>query len=760
MVVWTAVIMRTGMILLFLGCALARLNAQSDVSGTVRDSSGAAIEGADVTLTAGNYRASATTNLSGAFTFNGVPGESGTIEARALGFVTRQEKWIAGHTAALVLAPATVLQQVTVTANRTGTRLLDTPTSVVILSPAAIAASGALTTDDLLRQVPDFSLFRRTDSRTANPTSQGVSLRGLGASGASRALVLADGFPLNDPFGGWVFWDRVPRAEIERIEVASGGASHLYGSDALGGVINVFRKPVDESALYLETSYGNLNTPDLSFSGSKAAGPWAGQIAGDFFHTDGYVGVPRDLRGAVDTQVASEHATGEAAGQRRFSFGNVFARGSLLGEQRENGTPLQTNSATIRELDVGANLQSQAWGNLALRGYATRERYFQSFSSIADDRSSESLANLQRVPSQEVGFSAQWTRAVGAQQNLLAGVDETNVHGESDERGFFHGAPTTVSFVGGRQANWGGYLEDMLRITSRLLLTVSGRVDQWSNFSAFAARLPVGGGPGTITAFRDRSETFFSPRLALLHKLSSHVTLTASGYRSFRAPTLNELYRNFRVGNVVTKANDQLRAERLSAGEAGAIVSGWEQRLMVRGNFFWNEITRPIANLTLSSTPDLITRQRQNLGRTRSRGVEVEANAQVTSSLTISGGYALTDATVTAFPADPRLVGRRLPQVPRHVFTLQAQYAKTWGTLGVQGRFSGVQFDDDRNTLPLRRYFTLDAFASHALRPHLEVFAAAENLTSQRYDVARTPVLTVGPPIMARVGLRVWAGRR
>src|SRR5260370_18656107 len=90
-----------------------------------------------------------------------------------------------------------------------------------------------MTLDDLLRQVPGFSLFRRSTSRVANPTTQGVSLRGLGASGPSRALVLEDGIPVVDPFGGWVYWDRIPRAELSSDEVFRGGSSSLYGSNAL-----------------------------------------------------------------------------------------------------------------------------------------------------------------------------------------------------------------------------------------------------------------------------------------------------------------------------------------------------------------------------------------------------------------------------------------------------------------------------------------------------------------------------------------------
>ena len=182
--------------------------------------------------------------------------------------------------------------------------------------------------------------------------------------------------------------------------------------------------------------------------------------------------------------------------------------------------------------------------------------------------------------------------------------------------------------------------------------------------------------------------------------------------------------------------------------------------MMLRGNFFWAELTRPIANVTLSVTPSLITRQRQNLGRTRFRGVEFDISARLTSSLAVSGGYELTDATVTRFPSDPTLIGNSLPQVPKNQFTFQASYTKPFLNVNLQGRFVGEQYDDDQNMFLLHRFFVMDAMLSRSLRPGLEIFAAAENLFNQRYDVGRTPVLTVGPPILARAGVRLQFGKK
>jgi outer membrane receptor protein involved in Fe transport len=246
-----------------------------------------------------------------------------------------------------------------------------------------------------------------------------------------------------------------------------------------------------------------------------------------------------------------------------------------------------------------------------------------------------------------------------------------------------------------------------------------------------------------------------------LFKQSARLSLFASAYRAFRQPTLNELYRSFRVGNVQTLANENLRAERLTGGEAGALVNALAERLSVRGTFFWTEITRPVANVTLSVTPNLITRQRQNLGRTRARGLELETEARFNKRWTLTSGYLLADSVVTRFPANTALEGLRVPQVARHQFTFQLRYTNPARlTLGLQGRASSAQFDDDQNLLRLAPYFTIDALVSRPLKRGVTVFAAAENLFNQRYDIGRTPVLTQGPPLLVRAGLRLQFGAK
>ncbi len=744
------------------------------IEGVVIDQNGAPVSGAEVMVLAKSKDASPAqitgsstrTTADGRFSFN-APAEPASLQVRASGFASLTRVVNASDPDAthlrIVLEPLPLSEQMTITAARTKTRLADTAASVAVLSTEDLSTTAALTIDDALRQIPGFSLFRRSGSRTANPTSQGVSLRGVGASGASRAVVLADGIPINDPFGGWVYWGRVPRESLDRIEVVQGGASSLYGTDALGGVINLIPRDTRESALSFEASYGNEQTPNVSlFAGGKLF-QWAAQLSAEAFHTDGYILVDEIQRGRVDTRAGAEHTVIDLTLERLISDrGRIFVRGSLFDESRENGTPVQTNNTYIRQVALGTDLNSTRAGSFSARGFALTEIFNQDFSSIAADRNTETITRSQRVPAQQVGFVTQWSRAAGSRQTLVAGVDAREVRGASDELGFTAGRLTLAVGSGGREGTVGVFGQDIIRITPRWLLTLGVRGDRWKNFDALSSSRPLPAAtPVTVTRFPDRIETAFSPRVSLLHKLNENVSLVVSGYRSFRAPTLNELYRSFRVGNVLTQANSKLLAERLTGGEAGVNVSAADKRVNIRGTFFWSEITRPIANVTLSVTPALITRQRQNLGRTRSRGLELETEARVTSTFTITGGYQFIDATVLKFPANTSLEGLLIPQVARHLLTFQARYSNPHRlTFAIQGRAAGAQFDDDQNLLPLDKYFTLDAFASRALGRGVELFGALENLTGQRYDIGRTPVRTLGPPLLARIGVRVQIGQR
>ncbi len=742
--------------------AISQKGPSFQIEGIVRDATGAPVAGAEVTLSNPPFRTSQTTDHDGRFHFESVPVDSGTLTVKSAEFTPAEQPWNArtqgSRPIEITLAPRGFTERLTVTATRTEQRVSDTAASVAVLSDDDLRSSGGITLDDALGQVPGFMLYRRNGSLTANPTSLGVSLRGVGTSGASRALVISDGIPLGDPFGGWVYWDRIPSTSVESVEIVEGGVSDLYGGDALGGVINIIpRRPLD-SSLSFQTFYGNEKTPEASLTGSLRRGAWIGLASIEGFYTSGYVDVLPPLEGTIDTSVASEHGNAQLKLERLFGDqARVFASGSIFEDSRKNGTPLQNNDTRLRQIAVGANWQSPAAGAFTFRAYGGPEDYDQSFSSIATNQDSETLTDIQRVPSIQAGLGAQWTRTAGDYQTLAGGFDGQEVRGASDELMYSGGTGSTAVGAGGRQRIWGIYGEDIVRIGARVLITGGVRVDDWRNFDALSVTRPISTtGPLQVDDYVPRTEQALSPRLSALFRARNNFVLRASMYRAFRPPTLNELYRNFRQGNTLTLANSGLTAEQLTGAEAGASYSTWEERLSLRGTFFWSDVSDPIANVTLSTTPSLITQQRQNLGETRSRGVEMEAEGRATNHLTFTGGMQYVAATVTSFPADPQLVGLFVPEVPRHDVTLQARYARPHRlTASLEARFVGSTFDNSPNTLLLNHYFALDAEAARPLGHGMEIFVAGENLLDERYDVARSPFLTNGPPILYRAGFRL-----
>ena len=243
--------------------------------------------------------------------------------------------------------------------------------------------------------MPGFSLFRRTSSAVANPTTQGVTLRGMSASGASRTLVVADDLPLNDPFGGWVYWDRVPVASLQRIDVVRGASGDIHGNDALGGVIRLTTRTNRGAEAWLDG--GSLGTGRASGYGALSRGNWIAGAAAETVTTNGYVVVAPETRGPIDIPADSRGTSATAwAGGGTGSF-QATLRGGYFDENRGNGTPAQTNATITRW--SGRVRTAGRRGLWEARGDVGLTDYRQTFSAVLAGRASERLTNLQWVAS-------------------------------------------------------------------------------------------------------------------------------------------------------------------------------------------------------------------------------------------------------------------------------------------------------------------------------------------------------------------------
>lgn len=510
----------------------------------------------------------------------------------------------------------------------------------------------------------------------------------------------------------------------------------------------------------IETSYGDQTTPFVSAFASAAHGSWAGSIAGEFFRTDGFIIVDEAERGTVDLAANVERSVLVPFVERSFGDKDrIFASAEFFQEKRGNGTPQQRNDTHIRNFAAGADWSLTRRDLLNIRANGGTQDYNQTFSAVSSERSTESLNRVQRVPSTFFGVSSQWTGTYG-RNILFAGFDVRSVRGHSDEIGFASGVPTSTSDAGGRELTNGIFGGAILPLGSRLTVSGGIRIDWWRNTGGFMRTMSLSSGAVTLTDFPDRSESAFSPRLSALYRLTDRVSVAANFSTGFRRPTLNELYRNFRVGDVLTLANADLRAERASGFDAAAIVNAFKQRLYVRAGMFCTSISENVSNVTLNVTPSLITRQRMNVGRTRSCGAEADWSFVAADDLRISGGYLFVDSRTVSFPANPTQEGLRIPQVARHQFSLQLAYsAPRIATLAAQIRAAGSQFDDDLNQFRLASFTTVDLFVSRKISSKVEVFAATENLFDSKIEAGRTPVLTLGTPRTFRIGLRLKFGR-
>jgi outer membrane receptor protein involved in Fe transport len=743
------------------------------ISGIVTDAQKAPVAGAKVSLENQNEVVSqAATDTEGKFSVSADSETNLILKITADGFAD-YEKSIRENDfqspLTIVLAPQNLREEITVSITQTETRLSETPASVVVLTRETLDATAAQTVDDALRQIAGFALFRRSSSRTTNPTAQGANFRGLAGSGASRASVLLDGISINDAFGGWTYWTRVPKSSVQQIEALRGGASSLYGDAALSGAINLQTKSTgDAPVLRFETSAGTQNTFDGSVFGAFGRKGWNFLASLDGFKTRGYIPVAETERGAADFYANSRYRNGFLRLEKRFKedsspgsedaefFKNarIFLRGNLFSENRRNGTRLQTNRTYFRQAVFGADFPETAFGAFQIRSFVEKQIYDQIFSGVSADRNTETLTRIQRVPSQAAGANLLWSKPFG-NHAVSSAFELREVRGASDETIFANNRASSLVGAGGKERAFSVSAQDFWRATGKLNISFGARFDAWENREALAATRNLTTNQTTVVNFPNRDESAFSPRLAALYRLNENFSLYAAFSESFRAPTLNELYRAFRVGNALTLANENLKSERADNFEGGINFTSFSGRLNLRGNFFVAEVSRPVVSITLSSTPNLITRQRQNVGKTRARGLELDAEILLRKDLRFTASYLLVDSRVVEFPANTGLIGKFLPQVPRQQLNLQMFYRPpSRFSFGAQARLSGAQFEDDLNSLRLRPFFTLDVFASYRAAKKIEIYAAIENVFNNRYDIGLTPNRTIAAPRFARVGLR------
>lgn len=632
----------------------------------------------------------------------------------------------------------------------------DKALAVVTIDDSALRRSPSTQLDQLLKSVAGLQLFRRSDARSGHPTSQGVTLRALGGNAASRALLLLDGVPQADPFGGWVNWPAYDPASLAEVRVTRGGGSVAAGPGALAGVIELSSRAAIARPLG-ELAIGSRATLAGDLLAGARLGPGWLSLGGRYERSDGFVPVVAAQRGPADIRAPYQQASVHARLVEPLSDATEaqFAA-RLFSDERQRGLAFTANrtrgaDASLRLVGRGAI----GWTALA---YVQWRTLSSSFASVNAARTLATRVSLQDdVPSRAFGGSADVRLQLGGTGQLRLGGDARLARGHSHEfYAFAAGTPSRQRDSGGRAATYGLFAEAS-HDAGRATLTLAGRLDRWRIDGGFLTENILSTG-AVLTDARYPARAGWRPtaRAGASVPVSHLLTLRAAAYLGWRLPTLNELFRPFRAGPDATAANPLLRPERLSGAEVGAHVG--KGRFTLDATAFANRLSDPIVNVTLASGPGLFPgvgfvsaagkyRQRRNARPTVVHGVELDGRAAF-GRWSLSAGYSLADARAAA--------GLRPAQTPRH----SASATFGWDgavSLALTVRHVGGQYEDDLNTQRLAPAATLDAFASVPLARRLKLTLRGENLLDAMVaaGISSDGIIERATPRTVLLGLRL-----
>ena len=653
----------------------------------------------------------------------------------------------------------------------TGKGLKDLPgdaaLSLVVIERERILSTGSNRLESVLADIAGQQQFRRSDSRSANATSQGITLRGLGGNASSRALLVLDGVPQADPFGGWVAFPSFATGRLDRIRVTRGGGSGYWGPGALAGTIELESvgganlKTFDGSI-----AYGSRNSLDAQGAlGLKREGGFA-TVSAAYGRGDGFIPIVARSRGPVDRPAPYEQASVNlraVVGIAPDTEAQVTA--TAFTDSRERGTDFSRN--TSEGVDGALRLVGRGrWGWQAL-AYVQTRNFTSDFAAVnaARTTATQTLAQY-ATPATGWGGRIEIAPPLGQGVSLRLGADTRQLTGKTMELfTYVNAAPTRQREAGGQTGTTGLFADGSIE-SGIVTATLSGRIDWWTIRDGRLLETTIAtGAPFTTLIFADRSGHEFTGRAGLAVKPADWLRLRGAAYRGWRLPTLNELYRPFRVGPDATAANALLKPERVTGVDLGFTLTPADGvEIGVTG--FWNRMDDTIANVTQGRGPGNFPgvgfvaaggfyRQRQNLDALTVWGWEVDARVR-RGPFGLTASWSHVDPTIAASGAAAPLDGLAPAQTPRDQFSGTIDYSGKLFTASATLRHIASQFEDDQNSRSLGSATMVDALLLVPLVKGLSLEGRVENLFDAEVQAALS-----GTGVVERALPRtVWVGAR
>ena len=704
------------------------------------------------------------TDASGHYALKDLPVGTLDITVSAIGHTARRQSVTitAGSTTHNVQLTkgSLMLSSVFVTASGSTDDARKVAGTINTMSSEQVRTSPASTVQDMLREIPGVELART--SSTVGGTAQIVSIRGVDEG---RTAVLVDGIPLNDAWGEWIDWDRMPKGSVERVEVLEGGGSSLYGNGAMGGVISFFSRPITPGSVRLSMDGGSRNARHgFASVGVPLRGPLSLALTGDYAEGGGYTLIAPANRGAVD--VDSWSIRRNAMAKLEYSPSSTFSAfltGHLFGDDRHLGTPISQATRTDGATDGGLNYRTAGGSAIAVRAWnremreSTNSTTLLTVNSVA--RADERRTSYSRIPSYDRGASATWnSKQVLGTDVLSIGADYRLMSGFFDQQDYANtvaNTATTHITSGGQQTLSGAYVSGLWSLGAAWRVEASARMDHWTNSGAYAVEAT-----GTSN-YPDAARDAFSPRLGVKYQLAPSLAVHAATYQAFRAPNLAELYRKQVTSTTISLPNPSLKPEFATGYELGI---DWQPAdwLQMKGTIYQANYTDFNTFVTLSTTSGVTTRQRQNVQKAKSLGGELYLALRPLPHLEVglSGNY--DDARVADLgPVAPTalvFVGARIGRVPQQRGTARITYDnRSIGTFTVLGRYESTNTTLG-NSFTIPDFGVVDLSAQRHLVGDIDLFVSVENVFDRPYYVtisgtATAPIYSLGLPRTVRVGL-------
>ena len=602
--------------------------------------------------------------------------------------------------------------------------------AVTVIDQKALQSSPSNSLDQIVRGAAGVQLFRRSDVRSSQPTSGGVTLRSLGGNAASRATVSLDGVPQADPFGGWVAWSAFDAASLGEVRVVRGAGLVGEGPGAIAGAIELTSALADGMNADVATGSRQAAEGRALVGGELGGGRLSFGVAGA--GGAGFVPVTADRRGIVDRPAPYESASARLRWVAPVAVDTELQLGaSAFTDARDRGVEFTDNRT--RGADASLRLVGRGQWGWTLLGYGQVRRFRSSFAAVSADRSVVRQTSLQHdVPGSGLGWSAELRPPTGLAAVRL-GADGRSVTGRSEEfASYVAGAPTRERVTGGSSSTVGLFVEAVGK-HKRLEWSAAARLDRWRiNPDNLLETILATGAVAVDQPFASRSGTQPTGRLALGASLGQGLSLRSAIYAGWRLPTLNELFRPFRVGADAVGANPALKPERVRGIEAG--VNWRRSGVDLSATAFVNHLIDPVVNVTLGSGPGVfpqvgfvaaggVYRQRRNAGSLNVTGVEAQGIIR-RGEWTARASSAWSHARMSASD----LAGLRPAQSPNFSAVASLGWSRSAKEFRVDLRYSGAQYEDDQNRLRLPSATTLDTFASLPLDSGAALTFRTENL--------------------------------